>query len=105
MSLECYTTKFPVARKEHKCEFCRKKIAVGEKYSCFSGKYDGEFFNRKTCLPCDKMINEYCAEVDSEFYYEEIVCYLHDKYCPKCERLEDCIITPECCGIIREKYS
>lgn len=105
MSLECYTQKFPIARKEHKCEFCRKKIAVGEKYSHMFGKFDGEFFDRKTCMPCDRMIGEYCAEVDDEFNYEEITDYLREKYCWECEWLEDCEDTPESCQIIREKYS
>lgn len=51
--IDFHTTKEPTARKEHKCEECKKTIEIGSKYRCYSGKFAGEeFFSFKMCLPC-----------------------------------------------------
>ena len=72
MSCELYENKIVTARKDHRCEFCRKKIAKGEKYSREKGLYDNEFFERILCIPCNKMLDEFVSEVDSEFDWPEI---------------------------------
>lgn len=53
--MELSSTKYPVARKEHKCGECRKVIVPGEKYESVSGMYDGHFDTYKTCLDCVSM--------------------------------------------------
>lgn len=40
--LEFFNQTYPKAKKEHTCDLCNQKIAVGEKYSRFTGKYDGD---------------------------------------------------------------
>ena len=50
----------PKARKEHKCEECRKVIAKGEVYERFTAKWDGAVTTTKTCL--------LCAEISTVFY-------------------------------------
>lgn len=41
--MDFYNQTLHVARKEHECEFCGKKIMPKEKYSYETGKYDGDF--------------------------------------------------------------
>lgn len=38
------------ARKVHNCEFCKKQIQPGERYSYESGAFEGDFYTRKLCL-------------------------------------------------------
>ena len=45
--MEFYNSNYRTARKTHKCEFCGKEIAIGERYSYESGKFDGVFFRKK----------------------------------------------------------
>ena len=106
MSCELYENKIVTARKDHWCEFCRKKIAKGEKYSREKGLYDNEFFERILCIPCNKMLDEFVSEVDSEFDWPEIRDYLQDEHCTKCPHYwaDDCDDSPEDCPTIREKY-
>lgn len=37
-----YTTKWPIAKKEHKCCECYAPIKVGERYGNFTGKWPGD---------------------------------------------------------------
>ena len=47
-----YRERFPIAKKEHKCDCCFETINPGERYSRETGKYDGDFFDRVLCIPC-----------------------------------------------------
>src|SRR6478609_8839022 len=42
------------ARKQHRCEECRKFIEKGEFYTHHSSKYDGVLSSHKTCARCDR---------------------------------------------------
>lgn len=99
--LEFYTATKPKARKRHKCDLCGKTIEPGEKYSCFSGKYDGEMFTSKHCMPCNNIVNAYCDRYGNEYSEDEVADWLQQEYCDKCEHGgwadDDCeFITTEC---------
>jgi hypothetical protein len=44
----------PTARKEHRCNECRRTIAPGETYELFKGIWDGRFAYYKTCTHCQQ---------------------------------------------------
>jgi len=44
------------ARKEHRCSECCSLILPGQIYIYDVGKYDGEFFQIKTCNHCSELI-------------------------------------------------
>lgn len=104
--LDFYNQKYPKARKEHKCELCNNVIRKGEKYSCESGKYDGDMFTRRLCLTCRRILEAYCLESGcDEFDWWEITDWLHDKYCNNsCDNYDDgnCDEIEVQCPIIRE---
>lgn len=43
------------ARKVHRCELCRDRIEVGEKYSCQTNADDGTVYNYRCHLNCQKL--------------------------------------------------
>lgn len=45
-------TIFPIARKEHRCEYCYGPIPKGEKHSQFKGKWGGEWQNWRMHQEC-----------------------------------------------------
>lgn len=45
-------TRFPVARKDYRCEWCGQPIPVGEKHAHFVGKWEGEFQNWRMHSEC-----------------------------------------------------
>ena len=52
--LELYNSTETMARKDHCCEHCGKKIPKGFKYFYESGKYDGSMFTRKSHPECSE---------------------------------------------------
>jgi hypothetical protein len=52
-SPEFYEQSIRKARREHRCEGCHKPIARGDLYVYGSGKYDGDFYDFKTCGVCE----------------------------------------------------
>ena len=49
---EIQEVRWPRAKKEHRCGECNRAIAKGENYQRCSGKFDGEFYDEKTCAQC-----------------------------------------------------
>lgn len=49
---EFYRVSFPVARKDHTCQECGRKIAFGEKYHAAAGKSEGTMWTAKVCVHC-----------------------------------------------------
>lgn len=87
--LDFYKTAYPKARKEYACDLCGNKIHVGETYHRFSGKYDGDMFDLKHHLTCQRIIKAYCrAHSDDEYNNDEIEDWLRDTYCYDCEQRE-----------------
>lgn len=95
--MEFYNEEWPIAKKEHECECCGKKIEVGEKYCRQSGKYEGDFFDRKFCITCCGAVSDYCSEIDNEFDYYSVSDHAQEKFCRNCpNRKEDTDEECEC---------
>lgn len=91
--LEFYNDAVHKARKEHKCEMCHRIINPGEKYHRQSGKYDGDFFDRKLHNTCNNILSAYLSEIEeNEFDYSDIYDWLRESYCFGCTEKEDCKI-------------
>ncbi|MCB6610211.1 hypothetical protein V3C10_04215 [[Clostridium] symbiosum] len=98
--------KIVIARKEHKCEFCKKLIQPGQKYSYETGVYDGDFYTRKLCPECFGMLNKFCkANGYGEFSWDWITEWLQDLYCYSCPNKEECGCSPEQCDVVRGNFS
>ena len=70
------------ASKDHKCNFCCEKIAKGESYMNSTHKYDGEIYDWKTHIYCEKIayrLNMYddCDEGLTEDDFQESI---HSEY-------------------------
>ena len=105
--LEFFNSKHPQARKEYKCDLCNQKIKVGEKYHRYSGKYDGDMFDDKYHLTCQRIINAYCEKMNDNEYDEYCICdWLQDEYCLDCRCYEEdnCTFYPLTCPKIRQHY-
>lgn len=107
--MELYRIEYPVARKQHRCEFCGKKIEPKEQYSLEVGNFDGDFFVRKLCLPCNGMLSDYMASLPSgetEFEWWGVIDSLADEYCISCPDAELCEIKthPQTCETVRKLY-
>lgn len=47
-----FNSSTPVARKAHRCQECGATIRPGERYSSYSGLWEGEWESGKNCWPC-----------------------------------------------------
>jgi len=111
--MEFYESSYRVAKKEHYCELCKKKINRGEKYSYECGKFDGDFFVRKLCLTCYDILNDYLCNDgygEEEFSWWEVEDYVAEKFCHPCEHgcknEDDCIYKEySSCPIIEKYYA
>lgn len=57
----CQTTTTRRARREHQCCECYDTIVRGERYCELKGlDYDGDPFIHRTCLPCERIRQQYC---------------------------------------------
>ena len=46
------------ARKEHSCDYCDKKIFIGEEHTISTHKYDGLLYDWRTCDRCKPYVLE-----------------------------------------------
>jgi len=65
----------PTARKQHKCNECRRTIEAGEKYNREVSLYDGDISTYKTCLDCMSIRREFFS---GGFYYGDTKWMLRD---------------------------
>lgn len=63
--------KHPRARKEHKCDACRRRIDPGEYYTISAGVDMGRFTSFKMCVHCEAMLK--FIDYDSEFGPEDFI--------------------------------
>ena len=60
-SPSCYRQLTRKARKEHECCECGEAIVVGQKYEETTGVWAGDPERYRTCLPCARIRDTYCA--------------------------------------------
>lgn len=65
----------PIARKEHKCTECRRKITVGEYYLREVTVFDGKVETWKTCMDCESIRDNFFKD---GFFYGETKAMLHE---------------------------
>lgn len=105
--MEFYDQKMVKARKLHYCEFCGKTIGGGEQYSREIGKYEGDFFERKLCLTCHEMLEQFCKVTEDEvLQWSWIQDWLREEYCDeKCRKsCEYGFSRVQSCPIVRKKF-
>src|SRR4030067_539114 len=74
------------ARKAHVCGECRENIPTGVRYEYFTSKYDGQFFQHKTCLSCVRVRNDFCK---CGWICGEMWAAIHEANCLDGDRDED----------------
>ena len=76
----------PVARKEHRCDFCGEGISVGEKYNRQTNVYDGRVYDWVSHSECSKLAYELdmfddCDEgLDSDGFVDNLNQYVYDNH-------------------------
>jgi hypothetical protein len=103
--MEFYDESKHKSRKERVCEMCGGPIHVGDYYYSERGKFNGEFFSRDMHVHCHNMEQDFCDKIDNEFSWEQIIDYIQDAYCYKCDKSEDCNICISDCPILKTKFS
>lgn len=69
----------PVARKEHKCNYCHGVIKIGEKYSKSFLKYDN-VYTWKGHISCCHLVDELRMEGDEGITSDDFQEYVNDKW-------------------------
>ena len=75
-----WTSRIHTARKNHHCELCGQLIPTGTKYQKEVGYYD-DFFSRSMHIRCANFEEDYFQNVDSEFFWDDIIYYIYEKNC------------------------
>jgi hypothetical protein len=63
-------TRWPIARKDHRCEWCGVVIPAGTKHAQFAGRWDGEWQNWRMHSECYHDASENKALADGFTPYE-----------------------------------
>lgn len=105
--LEFGNSTYPKARKDYSCDLCGHLIKKGEVYHRWSGKYDGDMFDCKYHVTCQRIIDAYCSAVNDNEYNEDCIYdWLHDEYCLDCRCYEEdnCTFYPLYCPKIMKHF-
>lgn len=84
--MEVLKNKTPIARKEHRCEFCGEVIHVGEKYNRQTNVYDGRIYDWVSHCDCSKLACELdmfddCDEgLDGDGFVDNLNQYVYDNH-------------------------
>lgn len=81
MSMEFYNERWVKIKKPRKCEGCLRDFPAGAAMSYTTGVFASVFFTRYLCPFCTKAVQDYCAEVDCEFDYNNVFEYFAAKHC------------------------
>ena len=108
MGMEIYNESRVKARKPYKCHICGIDILPGEYYWRESGKWDGDFFDRKTCPVCYGARNDYLDGHEEEYSDWAVSDYVDGYICEKVYSTNPCADCkqekPLLCPKIREYY-
>ena len=80
-SASVYSSRYQVARKNHKCEECNRIINVGEKYLYVFGVWGGDARAFKTCSHCEKgmqILTRKCGGYMHGGIYEDLFEHVRD---------------------------
>ena len=100
-------THVKASRKPHRCHICECEIPAGSRYHREKGKYDGEFFDRCTCEPCNRARDEYLSFYEVQEYDTDGVNFIaQEAVCYDCPEIENCRIPITLsCPTIRAHYA
>lgn len=76
----------PIARKEHRCDFCGDIISVGEKYNRQTNIYDGSIYDWVSHCECSQLASELdmyddCDEgLDGDGFVDSLNQYVYDNH-------------------------
>ena len=89
--MDCYTQTYPIARKVHECNFCKKEIAEFEKRYYELRENGGAIYYLNLCSVCKNMVEKYGREENrDEYNYDSVQEWLYSEYCYYCEHCKDC---------------
>lgn len=80
----------PKARKQHRCNECRRTIEIGERYCYYAWLFEGDFGVSKTCLHCQvagEWLQQNCGGYLVGSVLEDIEEHVHEyhyKPAPAC---------------------
>ena len=86
ITMKVLKDKTPVARKEHRCNFCDGVISVGEKYYRQTNVYDGRVYDWVSHCECSKLADELdmfddCDEgLDGDGFVDSLNRYVYDNH-------------------------
>ena len=75
------------AKKEHKCQYCGKKILVGETYRRETGTYDGDFNDYCLCERCRWVLTNIDNESDELGEFYDAIFEFDLASCPNCNSI------------------
>ena len=82
-----------LSKKPHQCFVCNSIISAGSRYVRESGKYQGEFFSRCSCISCYSHVTEHLrASGENEFDIDGIVEDVQERFCLHCDHRETCML-------------
>lgn len=70
-SADLWQVKTKTARKTYACDCCLGLIKPGEKYVTYKSLYDGEWYQERGCIPCDKAQDEFSAAHDEMAWFPQ----------------------------------
>lgn len=88
-----WNSRYRKARKEHRCEYCGKKIKIGETYSRETGIYEGDFNDYAMCARCRAIWHDMTSS-----WSDELGEFRDDLF------ENDLVMCPACGSVNRQDY-
>lgn len=100
---------YPVARREHKCDFCGAEIPKGEQYVREIICDGGDFWDSKYHEQCFELIDRYYRWLDRDEYVDfgELTGLIYDNVCSDCTDVDGCDCGRKdmgCCPVVHKKF-
>lgn len=93
--METIARRYRVAKKEHHCDFCRGRIAKGEKYSYSFIRDGGDNWSHKAHLECEFVANELWSWINpwdgmtEDDFMDGCNTFCRKFICPHCASWDD----------------